>query len=431
MPYAGYINGATPLTTGAHPPMQPRPFYRILPYLACFLACVTVDLFYFPHATVFPDEQRILGSAVRLTESGAFWVGADRAWEMPGAALFFTPAVWLFGAQGAIVPIRLIQALLVALQCALIASIARRLFANNLAGLVAAWVAALYPFLIFYQGLLLSETLFNTLLLAGVAALYVWRERGMRIDGALVAACVLFAVATLTKPTLTILPPLLFAATAWLAGIGMRRAITIFAAAACLFAVFMSPWWIRNAAVLGAFVPFTTSSAQNLYLGNNPNNPDAGIDWATNVEPARVATIAALPDELARQSAFAKTARDYIVDNPGAFARAAAKKFVRFWNIAPNAGEFRGIYAVISAASFGPVLALALLAVVRLWRQWRLLTPLYLIIAYFTVVHVVTIASLRYRFPIEPLLIVLAAEPLTAAVDTVRRRTAKSPHAAA
>lgn len=412
--------------------MQPQLFYRILPYLACLLAGMAVDLFYFPQATVFPDEQRILGSAIRLAESGAFWVGADRAWEMPGTAVFFAPAVWLFGAQGAILPIRLMQALLLVLQCALMGLIARRLFANSLAGLVAAWIAAVYPFLIFYQGLLLSETLFNTLLLAGVAALYAWRERGMRTDWTLAAACLFFALATLTKATLTILPPLLLAATAWLAGTGLRRTIIILIVASCLYAVFMSPWWIRNAAVFGTFVPFTTGSAQNLYLGNNPNNPDAGIDWVTNVEPARVAAIAALPDELTRQRAYGEAARAYIANNPGAIVRAAVKKFVRFWNVVPNAGEFRGIYAVISAASFGPVLALALLAVLRrLWRQWRLLAPLYLVIAYFTLVHVVTIASLRYRFPIEPFLIVLAAEPLTAAVEALRRRTAKGPHAAA
>jgi hypothetical protein len=50
--------------------------------------------------------------------------------------------------------------------------------------------------------------------------------------------------------------------------------------------------------------------------------------------------------------------------------------------------------------------------------------PLYLFIDYFTFVRVVTIASLRYRLPIEGLLIILAAEPLAALIDYIRRRTA-------
>jgi len=406
--------------------MTPRLSYRVLPYIACLLACVLIDLFYFPRATVFPDEQRFLASAVRLAASGEFWVGSDRAWEMPGTALFFAPAVRLFGPQGAIVPIRFAQAILVVLHCALIAFIARRLFADRLAGFIAACIAALYPFFLFYQGLLLSETLFNTLLIAGVAALIWWRDRGFRIDGALVIASLCFAAATMTKATLTILPPLLLAATAWIAGIGWRRSLAMLVAASSLYAALMSPWWIRNAVLLGTFVPFTTSSASNLYLGNNPHNRDAGIDWSSDVDPAVVAKIDALPDELARQHAYSQAALDYIRQNPAAFLRAAAKKFVRLWNIVPNAAEFRsGLYSLVSALSFGPVLVLALICAFRRRREWRLLAPLYLIIGYFTFVHVVTIASLRYRLPLEPLLIVLAAEPLAALIESLRAKAAR------
>jgi hypothetical protein len=206
----------------------------------------------------------------------------------------------------------------------------------------------------------------------------------------------------------------------------LRRAFTILLTATCLYGAFLSPWWIRNAAVLGTFVPFTTGSAQNLYLGNNPNNPEAGIDWSTNVDTALVTKLLAMPNEVERQAAFSQAAIAYIKDNPAAFIRGAVKKFIRFWNPVSNAPEFRtGIYGVVSAASFAPVLALALICAVRWRRQWRLLAPIYLIVGYFTFVHVVTIASLRYRLPIEPLLILLAAEPLSALIERVRARAAK------
>ncbi len=409
--------------------MSAQAFYRLLPYIACVFACAIVDLFYFPRSTVFPDEQRFLASAAQLVATGDFTVGGDRAWEMPGPAMFFAPAVWLFGTQGAIIPARLAQAILVVIQCGLVAIIVRRLFGNTRAPLVAAWVTALYPFLLFYQGLLLSETLFNTLLLAGIAALLWWRDRGLRIDASLAIACLCFAAATMTKATLTVLPPLLLAATAWLAGAGWRRTAAILVAASCFYAACMSPWVIRNAVVLHAFVPFTTGSAQNLYLGNNPRNTDAGIAWDRDAEPELVARINALPDELARQRAYSKAALDYIAEHPATFVRMAGKKFLRLWNIIPNAAEFRtGLYSIISAASFGPVLALALLSALRWRRQWRLLAPIYLVIGYFTFVHVVTIASLRYRLPIEPLLIALAAEPLSALLDRARRILARRLH---
>jgi len=403
--------------------MIARSAYQKLPYLACFLVCVAIDLFFFPATTVFPDEQRFLASATRLAASGEFWVGADRAWEMPGTALFYAPAVWAFGAQGAIIVIRIAQAVLLAAQVALIASIARRVFGKPTVAFVAACVAAFYPFLLFYQGLLLSETLFNTLLLGGVAALFWWRDRGLRFDVAFVLTCLLFAAATYTKATLTILPPLLLAVAAWGAGVTWRRTIAVLVAASCLYAAFMSPWWIRNASVLHAFVPFTTSSAMNLYLGNNRNNPHVGIDWAHDAEPDVVAALNALPDELARQRGYAKAARDYIESNPTTFVRNAALKFLRFWNVVPNASDYRSpFYAIVSIASFGPILVLALACALRQWRRWRVLAPIYMLIGYFTFIHIVTIASLRYRLPIEPLLIVMAAEPLTAFIAAVRRR---------
>ncbi|MCK9918538.1 glycosyltransferase family 39 protein [Microbacteriaceae bacterium K1510] len=407
--------------------MISRSSYQKLPYFACFLVCVAIDLYYFPATTVFPDEQRFLASATRLAASGEFWVGSDRAWEMPGTALFFAPAVWAFGAHGAIVAIRIAQAVLLVVQCTLIASIARRAFGKPATAFVAACVAAFYPFFWFYQGLLLSETLFNTLLLSGVAALFWWRDRGMRFDWAFFVTCLFFAAATLTKATLTLFPPLLLAVAAWTAGAAWRRTIAVVVAASCLYAAFISPWWIRNATVLHTFVPFTTSSAMNLYLGNNRNNPNVGIDWAQDAEPDVVAAINALPDELARQHAYAKAARDYIESNPMTFVRAAALKFLRFWNVVPNASEYRSrFYALISVASFGSILILALVCVLRQWRRWRILAPIYLIIGYFTFIHIVTIASLRYRFPIEPLLIVMAAEPLAALIAAVRGRLARS-----
>lgn len=412
--------------------MNSTQFHRVLPILVCLVACAVIDLAYFPPHTVFPDEQRFVSSAARLVANGEFRVGADVAWEMPGTALFFGPFIRLFGVDGAVVPIRLCQALLLATQCALVAFIAGALVRDRLAALVAAWMTALYPFFLYYQGLLLSETLFNTLLLAGVAATYAWRARGLHIGGMLVVACACFAGATYVKATLTVLPPLLLAVTAWSAGASWRRIAAVLLAAACLYTGFLSPWWIRNANLLGHFVPFTTSSAQNLYLGNNPRNQDAGIDWGSDVEADVVARIAALPDEIARQRAFNDAATGYIKTHPATFVQNAFKKFVRFWNVVPNAAEFKGgIYAAISLVSFGPMLLLAIAGVACGWRSWREFAPILLIIGYFTAVHSVTIASLRYRLPLEPLLIALAAGPaaalLSIAAGRLRRRGRAAP----
>ena len=398
--------------------------YRALPFLACLIACTVVNLYYFPPTLTFNDEHRFLSSAAELVAGGGFRVGADRAFEMPGTALFFTPAVWLFGPEGAVIPIRMIQSILLIAQAALAASIARRLFGRGVVEFIAAIIVALYPFFLFYQALLLSETLFNTLLIAAIAALYWWRDRGMRIDVALVVTCLCFVAATYTKASLTILPPFLIAATAWASGARLRKMLAVFLAAASLYAAFMSPWWIRNAVVVGAFVPFATTGALNFYLGNNPHNTDGGSDWARDVDPQAMKKLLAIPDEVERQQALTKAAFDYIKSNPGAFLQLAGKKFLRFWNVVPNAAEFKSrFYAFVSAVSFGPMLLLALACAIRWRHRWRDFVPIYLIIAYFTFVHVVTIASLRYRLPIEPFLIVMAAGLLAELFDRLRGKT--------
>ena len=408
--------------------MKPRTIYLVCVALGCLVAGLSIDFLYFPHSTVFPDEQRFLASAIRLAQTGEFWVGADRAWDMPGTAMFFAVGAHVFGPEAAVPAIRVAQSLLVVLQSALIGLTARRLSGDRRIAMVAATLAAFYPFFLFYQGLLLSETLFNTFLIAGVASLYWWRERGLRLDIAMLATCACFAAAAMTKATLTVLPPLLLATAALQHPRGARQALRILVVASLAYALLLSPWWIRNHLVFGSFVPFATGSGANLYLGNNPANPHAGISWQTDVEPEVVARVNAIADERARQREYVDLAVDYIVRDPAAFLDRLGKKFIRFWNPVPNADAFnRGIYAVISAATFGPVLVFAIVGTARWRRRLGLLAPIYLLIGYFTIVHIVTIASLRYRLPLEPLLILLAAGPITQAIgllSTVVRRLA-------
>lgn len=396
--------------------------------VACLIACAAVDWIYLPATAVFPDEQRFIESASRLVQSGEFWATGDRAFEMPGTALFYAAIIRVAGIAQLVPVARAAQAVLLAVQAILVGSIAWRIFRHEFAAASAAAITAFYPFFLLYQGLLLSETLFNTLLVASFACLYWWRDRGGRLDYSLLAACLLFAAATLTKATLTVLPVILLTASAYLF-FGWRRAGAVLVASSIAFAALMSPWWIRNYAVFDAFVPFSTSAAKNLYLGNNQNNSHVGVDWRTDAEPDVVARIDALPDERARQSAYSKAAIDYIVAEPAAFLKRAALKFIRFWNVVPNADSYsNNFYRIVSALSFGPVLLLAVACAIIRRRNGRALIPIYLLIGYFTLIHVATASSLRYRLPIEPFLIVMTSLPIGRAIGIVRYgRPANSP----
>ncbi len=401
---------------------------RILPrfiwvvWALALVACVLVDFGYFPNTTIFPDERRFLASAVHLAATGEFAAGGAHAFEMPGTALFIAPFVRLFGSEP-VHAVRLAQAVLLLAQSALLGLIAWRLFTNRWTTLLAATMAAFYPFFLFYQGLLLSEPLFDFLLVASFASLYWWQSRGCRLDWTFAVTCGLFAAATYVKATLLFLPPILMAAAVFGDRLDMRRTIGILVAATALHAACLTPWWVRNQLLFNHFVAFTTGSAQNLYLGNNPRNFDGGIRWGADVDPAVVARIRAIPDEVERQKAFIAEAKRYIVAHPAAFIRLMGMKFLRFWNVVPNADAYEGVaFKLISVLSFGPVLLLAIVGAFQRWTLFSRLLPIYLLIAFFTLLHVVTIASLRYRLPLEPFLIVLAAEPLCRVITFGRTR---------
>jgi Dolichyl-phosphate-mannose-protein mannosyltransferase len=161
---------------------------------------------------------------------------------------------------------RLAQAAIGTAIVALIGLIAAELW-GAAAGLVAAGLGALYLPLVLDGATLISEPLFVALELAAVWAALRLRTAPSRLRWA-VAAGVLAGLAALTRSTaLVVVLPLL--AAMW-AGRGWR-AVGIFAAAAVLV---VAPWTIRNAHVLGAFVPVSTETGSTLLGTYNPSARD-------------------------------------------------------------------------------------------------------------------------------------------------------------
>lgn len=391
-----------------------------LVWVVSLLACWWVDLYYFPATTLFPDEKRFLASAANWLSNGNFMSNGGYAWEMPLPSMCFALLHQAVGGGEAalIQAIRVAQSFLLLVQSWLVWQMTRKIFTGDRAAFLAAAITPLYPFLIFYQALALSETIFNTLLLATFAALYTWREKGCRVDWWLIAVMILAGLATYAKASLALLPPLLLAIVAWSGGHGRARSLAILVVGVAVYSAVLAPWWVRNYLVFEEFVPFTTSSAANFYLGNNAANRSGGNDWSHDSEINVVDRINALPNELDQQAAYAKAARDFVTHHPRRFLELAWCKFKRYWSVTPNAeGYNSGGRAAIAALSFGPVLVLSLLGLALNRQYWRALLPIYLLIAYFTLLHTLTIASLRYRLPLEPFLIILAAGTASALIE--------------
>jgi 4-amino-4-deoxy-L-arabinose transferase-like glycosyltransferase len=338
----------------------------------------------------FPDVASYRDAAREIL-SGHL-ISSDLA--MPGYILFLA-------ATGATTIGRIladIAASVVSVWC--VARITRTIGGDVYAGLMAALIWAFYPFSIFYAVVGSSETLFTTLLLLAFFAYY---------RASFVLGSVAMGAAILTRPHVAILAPILVLVFSQLGGrLEVGRTIRNIAILAICTVMLMAPWWWHNFEKYRTFVPLNLGGGVALYAGNNPMNQSGGGIGDVDYDQSAFSDIS---DPAARDRALKAAATRYIIEDPLRFASLAWQKFCRLWRPWPYANQYSGgIIAAIVAASFAPILLLAIAGAIVGWRRdYRAVLPILLFIAYTTAVHMVTIASLRYRFPMEPFLVVLAA----------------------
>lgn len=362
-------------------------------------------------AVIVPDQSVMLGDAVAYREVGkSLWATGQMN------ALYFMPLypalVAVFGPGW---PQLLIDIALSTALVWLIYELTDAIFASKRAAVLAAAVAAVYPYFIFYSIVGLTETLFMVLLLSAYLCWY---------RNAYIAASVFSVLGILTRPVLDPLAPLLLLYFAIaIRGLSIKAAAKYLAIYVGIYCVLMAPWWLHNYKAYQTFVRLNLGSGVALLSGNSPSNQSGGIDNNLN---ATMAPFAEIADPVARDKAMQRAALNYIKEDPGRFLIQAAKRFQRFWSPWPLTEEYsRPLYKLISFCSFIPVLLLALVFVVLYGRTYfRRIAPLLLFIVYLNSLHLVFPASLRYRLPVEPFLIILAA---AGAVHLVDRWSQKKP----
>lgn len=362
-------------------------------------------------AVIVPDQSVMLGDPVAYREVGkSLWATGQMN------ALYFMP---LYPALVAVFGPGWLQLLIdIALSTALvwlIYELTDAIFASKRAAVLAAAVAAVYPYFIFYSIVGLTETLFMVLLLSAYLCWY---------RNAYIAASVFSVLGILTRPVLDPLAPLLLLYFAIaIRGLSIKAAAKYLAIYVGIYCVLMAPWWLHNYKAYQTFVRLNLGSGVALLSGNSPSNQSGGIDNNLN---ATMAPFAEIADPVARDKAMQRAALNYIKEDPGRFLIQAAKRFQRVWSPWPQTEEYsRPLYKLISFCSFIPVLLLALVFVVLYGRTYfRRIAPLLLFIVYLNSLHLVFPASLRYRLPVEPFLIILAA---AGAVHLVDRWSQKKP----
>ncbi|MBD2868015.1 ArnT family glycosyltransferase [Paenibacillus arenilitoris] len=341
---------------------------------------------------------------------------ASSAFIMPGMPLVLSGLMLLFGQDGdAVTAFRIVQSALQACSVYLIFAIANRLFGSR-AALIAAAASALYLPDYFSAGVILSETIFRTivmlLILASLAALKSGRTKHYAMAAALVGLACYF------KPQAALFPGVLFLL--WLAQrTDWRLILKRTAVVAAVLIVMLSPWWVRNYMAFDAFIPFTKSAGSPLLLGaliHDEAPPRPFFDAHPEYEGGKDSLFAGSDDDMA------ETAKKIM-----SFGfREQPLTYLKWYTVDKVAGLYAGpfywktvfgvsgtgvaIYHIIMMALGAAGIALMLMKpAMRRSAPHRLML---LVLAYFTVIYLPFITFNRYGYPNVFLLFLTAAYAL-------------------
>jgi 4-amino-4-deoxy-L-arabinose transferase-like glycosyltransferase len=216
----------------------------------------------------------------------------QRFGRAPGYPFFLAPLTWLdadlrAGRLPAHVPaaIKIVQAILGAAGILLLAALVRGV-AGDRAGVAAAWIAALFPPLVWMPAYALSEQLYSVIALA--CATWLGRvtdgppagdattagaadtaaDATTGVTQALLLAGIAAGIGALTRPVMLFFLPLAALLLVWRAahrGAGLRRA-ALFGGVAILV---IGPWTVRNAVVHQRFVLIASEGGVTFWTGNH------------------------------------------------------------------------------------------------------------------------------------------------------------------
>ena len=361
---------------------------------------------------------------------------------------FMLAAVRAVGFESLLAP-RLVQAMLGAWSCVLLMALVRRAARQCWPGnrgqttaIVAGALLAVYPPAIFFDGLVqkASMVLFLSTLVLWLVFV-AWQER--RHHWWLACGLSLGLLVIVRQNALAVAP--LLAVAAWTGGqhenpkpIGSQRVVSLLALMIGLMLV-LSPWIVRHKIVLDEWFLSTPNLGQNFAMGNHPE----GTGTYLPAQRGRAAGEAeqavwqqAAERELGRPLSAAEVSDyyldaslDYIAAEPGAWLRLTGKKLLMVFGAyeLPDTEDYylykehsailRVGDAVLHFGVIGPLAVAGMIITGRFWRRWWLLYG-WLAVNALAIAAFVVFA--RYRLPILPVVLLLAAIGIVQGFGMVR-----------
>jgi 4-amino-4-deoxy-L-arabinose transferase-like glycosyltransferase len=307
--------------------------------------------------------------------------------------------------------------------------VALRVLGRREARFCAVFLAVL-PGQIFFCDVLLSETLSTFVLVAFVALMIVLPMR----PWAFVVLGLVIGLATLTRgegPLMLVIP-----LAVWWGRVPTRELVRRTVILVLAMLVVVVPWTIRNASELHAFIPVANNSGPTFWSGHNPD-ADGGATYPGRELNLRVAKY----PEPEREVKFAALLRsegiDYAVHHP---TRELVLIPLRFLSLLRGDSQIIPIWVntgssppitragilrlgVLADVAFYGLLTLFTLALLVYGRRLLVNAALRGILVYFAaslvLYCVVLYGNFRYRVPLEPLMLLVAA-PLVVRIWRLR-----------
>lgn len=361
--------------------------------------------------------------------------------------LYLTSVYGLFGTTPVVA--RLLQALIAGLLHSWLAwRVGRRLFGETTA-LVAAALNALYIYFFYYAGALITETFYilGILWTFDVALRLVTSEPARATDAPTSVARpwrlwaelgLAVGVTVLLRQLFLLFVPFLFL---WLWWNSARRPATLpgerswplrfdgpllkgLAGATLIITLLIIPWTIRNYRAFDALVPLNTNAGYAFFWGNHPIYGSRFVGILPVDGPSYLDLI---PEELrqldeaALDRALLQRGIGFVLDDPvryGWLSLSRTREYFKFW---PSA-ESGLISNIARVGSFGLALPWMLYGLLlsfgRLRRpdqpqQRSALVLCYLFILVYTGIHLLSWALIRYRLPVDAILLFFAAYGVT------------------
>jgi 4-amino-4-deoxy-L-arabinose transferase-like glycosyltransferase len=427
---------AAPATTKSHP------LHRLL-FTPLLIAAVA---FIFRLTLLFLLRQRLTGPSmpyVNETTDIAASIAAGRGFASPfplahtGATAWVCPLfpyvvagifrLWGTFTHSSLLAIQILNCLFASLTVFPIYAAAKRTF-GSAAALFSAWVWVFLPFAWWTPIQDIWDTSLTGFLLAAIfwATLAIGRRRDFF---SWLAYGALWAAGALVNAAVLSLLPFFFAWLLW----QRRNSFSLARPVAALFLFFflLLPWTIRNHRAFGKWIPLRSNFGVELWLGNNPAAGDPNSFALHPLWNASEAAEFQRAGEINYTAAKQHAALAYIRAHPAGTARAIAARVWSNWFAVTDRvnAQWSTSPAYVRAlflANFFMVLFAALGLIVAPREIGAEALPYWIVVLIFPLPYYLTHTLVRYRFPIEPMVTILAAY---GALQLWSWVTGRAPHA--